>query len=180
MGQSLTRRNLGFVAAGSIAVGPIAAAAIANAADMSGDWFEVIKAQHQELDRLLGAVKAAGGHAARVSAFKTFSIYLSAHSMAEEVTVYPALAITGSEQESKQLYGEQDDAKVLVARIGDALAMHRDAEVSAMLDTLANALHAHVAEEENTDFPALMAKEDAMMNAKLTMDFKAAFQRAVS
>ncbi len=180
MDQALTRRNLGFVVAGAAAVGTVGAAALAGAADMDGDWFATIKAQHQELDRLLGAVKAAGSHSARVQAFKTFSIYLAAHSLAEEVTVYPALAITGSEQQSKQLYGEQDDAKVLVARIDDALAMHQDADVPAMLDKLGDALHAHVAEEEGTDFPALQAKEDAMMNAKLTTDFKAAFRRAAS
>lgn len=114
---------------------------------MAEDWFATIKAQHQELDRLLAAVKSAGSHPVRVAA-------------------------------SKQLYGEQDEAKVLVARIGDAISMNQDAEVPAMLDKLATALHAHVAEEENQDFPGLKAKEDAKMKAKLTADYHSAFQRA--
>jgi hypothetical protein len=185
MDQMITRRNLGLAAAGIVSFASLRSAEIAAAADMAGpdaagDWLDVIKSQHQELDRLLAAVKAAGAHGARVAAFKKFSIYLAAHSLAEEVTVYPALAITGSESASKQLYGEQDDAKVLVARIDDALALNQDAEVPAMLDKLANALHAHVAEEETQDFPPLKAKEDASANAKLTTDFKAAFHRAAS
>jgi hypothetical protein len=147
---------------------------------MGGDWLDTIKAQHRELDRLLGSVQSAGSHAERVAAFKRFSIYLSAHSLAEETTVYPALAITGSQGESKQLYGEQNDAKVLVARIDDALTMGQDADATAMLQTLAQALHAHVAEDENQDFPPLKARENAMMNAKLTADFNKAFMRAAS
>ena len=180
MDEKLTRRDLGLVAAGVISMGSAGFAQNAFALESVGDWLATIKAQHQELDRLLAAVKSSGSHPEQVAAFKKFSIYLAAHSMAEEVSVYPALAITGSEAASKQLYGEQDDAKVLVARINDALSMNHDAEVSAMLDKLGNALHAHVAEEENQDFPALKAKESATMNAKLTSEFKMAFQRAAS
>jgi len=178
MDSNFTRRDLGLIAAGVLSIGSTGLAASAVAAEAAGDWFETIKAQHQELDRLLGAVKSAGSHPVRVAAFKKFSIYLSAHCMAEETTVYPALAITGNEAASKQLYGEQDEAKVLVARIGDALSMNQDADVPVMLDKLATALHAHVAEEENQDFPGLKAKEDAKMNAKLTANYHSAFQRA--
>jgi hypothetical protein len=179
MDQTLTRRNLGIVA-GAAAVGMAGAASMAEPVETGEDWFATIKAQHKELDRLLAAVVAAGSHTARVAAFKTFSIYLSAHSLAEEVSVYPALAITGSDAASKQLYNEQDDAKVLVARIDDALAMRHDDDASAMLEKLGAALHAHVAEEENEDFPGLKSKESPAMNAKLTADFKMAFRRASS
>jgi len=180
MDSNFTRRDLGLIAAGVISIGSTGIAKTAAAAEAAEDWLATIKAQHQELDRLLGAVKSAGSHPARVAAFKKFSIYLSAHCMAEETTVYPALAITGNEAAAKQLYGEQDEAKVLVARIGDALSMNHDGDLPAMLDKLATALHAHVAEEENQDFPGLQAKADAKMNAKLTADYHGAFQRAAS
>jgi hypothetical protein len=180
MDPKITRRDLGLVAAGVLSIGSAGFVEIAAAAASDGDWLDTIKAQHEELDRLLAAVKSAGSHPEQVAAFKKFSIYLAAHSLAEEVTVYPALAITGSEAASKQLYGEQDDAKVLVARIDDALSMNHAAEVPAMLDKLGNALHAHVAEEENQDFPTLKAKESSTMNAKLTSEFKMAFHRAAS
>lgn len=180
MDQMITRRNLGLVAVGVFSMG---AAALSDAADPAedasgGDWLAIIKAQHKELDRLLSVVKSASTHESRVAAFKKFAVYLTAHSIAEETSVYPALAITGSEAASKQLYTEQDDAKVLVARIGDALSTGHDADVPALLDTLGNALHAHVAEEENQDFPPLKAKEDAAMNARLTEEFKQTFHRA--
>jgi hemerythrin superfamily protein len=183
MDQMISRRDLGLVAVGILSAGSVgfaetATAAAAMGADTGGDWLATIKAQHAELDHLLAAVKAAGSGAARTAAFKKFSIYLSAHSMAEETTVYPALAITGSEAESKQLYGEQDAAKVLVARIDDALSSGDDAEVPAMLETLGNALHAHVAEEENQYFPPLKARENATMNLKLSAEFNQAFRRA--
>jgi hypothetical protein len=178
MDLKLSRREFGLAAAGVVAMGSTAMSGFADAADSGGDWLDLIKAQHQELDHLLAAVKSAGSHEARVAAFKRFAVYLSAHSLAEEVTVYPALAITGSESASKQLYGEQDDAKVLVARVDNALATGRDADVPAMLDTLGTALHAHVEVEENQDFPPLKAKEDVATNARLTTEFKATFRRA--
>jgi len=178
MELKLSRRDFGLAAAGVVAMGATAMPGFAGAADAGGDWLDIIKAQHQELDRLLAAVKSAGSHEARVAAFKRFSVYLFAHCLAEEVTVYPALAITGSESASKQLYGEQDGAKVLVARVADALAAGHDSDLPAMLDTLGTALHAHVAEEENRDFPPLKAKEDAATNTRLTSEFKATFRRA--
>jgi hemerythrin superfamily protein len=183
MDQMISRRDLGLAAvsllsAGSIGFADTAAASSAMDAESGGDWLATIKAQHAELDHLLAAVKAAGSGEARIAAFKKFSIYLSAHSMAEETTVYPALAITGSEAASKQLYTEQDAAKVLVARIDDALSGGDGAEVPAVLDTLGNALHAHVAEEENQYFPPLKARENATMNAKLSTEFSQAFRRA--
>jgi hemerythrin superfamily protein len=181
MDENLSRRTLGLTALGMVSMASVGVARFVHATEMGGgDWLATIKAQHQELDRLLTAVQSAGSHTARVAAFKKFSIYLSAHSLAEELTVYPALAITGAASTSKQLYGEQDDAKVLVARIENALAANHDADVPTLLDALGNALHAHVAEEENQDFPALKAKEDATTNAKLTSDFKTTFQRAAS
>jgi hemerythrin superfamily protein len=183
MDQMISRRDLGLVAVSilataSVGFGETAAASATMGADTGGDWLATIKAQHAELDDLLAAVKAAGSRQARIAAFKKFSIYLSAHSMAEETTVYPALAITGSEADSKQLYGEQDAAKVLVARIDNALSSGAGADVPAMLETLGNALHAHVAEEENQFFPPLKAREDATMNAKLSSEFNQAFRRA--
>jgi hemerythrin superfamily protein len=183
MDQMISRRDLGLaavsvLAAGSVGFAATAAASATTGAETGGDWLATIKAQHAELDRLLAAVKAAGSREARIAAFKKFSIYLSAHSMAEETTVYPALAITGSEAASKQLYSEQDAAKVLVARIDDALSSGDGSDVPAMLDTLGNALHAHVAEEENEFFPPLKAREDATMNAKLSSEFSQAFRRA--
>ena len=180
MKMEISRRNLGLVVAGVAASDLVGVAGRAGAQDMGGDWFAMIREQHRELDRMLSAVQAAPTRSARVAAFKTFSSYLAAHSIAEETSVYPALAITGSQGESKQLYTEQDDAKVLVARIDNALAMGRDVEVPAMLESLASALHAHMAEEETQDFPALQAKVGPAMNAKLTSDFSRTFQRAAS
>ncbi|WP_420384401.1 hemerythrin domain-containing protein [Novosphingobium sp.] len=177
--QDMTRRNLGKLAAGAAVAGSIALTASAQAAPMGDDWFEMIKMQHREIDRRLMAVKSADTHPGRVAAFKAFATYLSAHSLAEEVSVYPAIAIMGAEPDAKQLYHEQDDAEILVGRIDNALAMHQDERVGPMLDTLAAALHAHVAEEEGTKFPALKSATNPMMNAKLTQDFHATFARAV-
>lgn len=180
MDQALTRRNLGVLAAGVAAAASIGSSGEAEAAMVATDWLAQIKHQHREIDRRLMMVKNASNHAARVAAFKAFATYLSAHSMAEENSVYPAIAITGSEASAKQLYHEQDDAEILVGRIDNALAMGQDDQVPAMLDTLATALHAHVAEEEGQVFPALQAAADARMNAKLSMDFSMAFNRAVA
>ena len=179
MTEGISRRALAAYAAGT-AAGVALLGGVAEAAASTSDWLATIKAQHQEIDRRLGMVRSATSPAARRAAFKAFANYLSAHSLAEETSVYPAIAITGSTPDAQQLYHEQDDAEILVARIDNKLAKGQDAEVSALLDQLATALHAHVAEEETRKFPALRQSADAAMNAKITADFKATFARAVA
>ena len=180
MDQDITRRNLGKLAAGVAAIGAMGLHAQAQAAPMGEDWLDMIIMQHKEIDRRLMALKSATTHAARMMAFKAFATYLTAHSVAEEVSVYPAIAITGAEVDAKQLYHEQDDAEILVGRIEHALTMGHDDQIAPMLETLGTALHAHVAEEEGTKFPALKSAAGPMMNAKLTADFHATFARAVA
>jgi hemerythrin superfamily protein len=181
MDQVLTRRNLGKLAAVAAAATSIGLSGVAKAAEAMGDdWFATIKMQHREIDRRLMAVKNASTHMARVAAFKSFAIYLTAHSVAEETSVYPAIAIKESDAAAKQLYHEQDDAEILVGRIENALAMDEDAQIGPMLDQLAMALHAHVDEEETQKFPALQSAADARLNARISTQFNATFNRAMS
>lgn len=114
-----------------------------------------------------------------MAAFKAFANYLAAHSFAEEVSIYPAIAISGNEAGSKRLYDEQDDAKILVARIKGALVRGDERTASDLLTRLGQALDAHVAEEENERFPALHARLDQAANARVGQDFHATFARAM-
>jgi hemerythrin superfamily protein len=142
----------------------------------TGNWLAQIKAQHVEIKRLLDAVKAAPAPQ-RSTQFKRFATLLTGHSIAEEVAIYPGIAIEGDQSGAMSLYDEQQMAKITVARIDDAITAGHDAEAMQLLGQLESALMAHVAEEENQRFPALLEKTPTAMNNKMTADFRQQFSR---
>lgn len=183
MDRLLTRRTLGLAAAGASALGAVGGLAGARAQEMSGpgggDWFEMIRRHHQEIARRLEAFQAAQDHEAQMAAFQAFSAINAAHSIAEEISVYPALQMNGAQDPSWHLYHEQDEAKVLSARINTALAMHRGDEAQSLAAQLKTALLHHVAEEENQIFPRLRSMADGQINALLTRTYAMEFHRAM-
>jgi hemerythrin superfamily protein len=178
--EVVSRRALGLVAmttAAAAAVGPALAQTPAIGPLTEGNWFDEIKAQHREIARLFQAAMSASDVPARRREVKRLATLLTGHSIAEEVAVYPGIYIDGDEQGALELYREQQMAKIMLARIDDALAMNHPDEASDLLGKLQSAVQAHVQEEEQQRFPALMQKADAAMNDKMTRDFKMQFTR---
>jgi hemerythrin superfamily protein len=178
--DTLSRRALGLVAvttAAAAAVGP----AMAQPADIgpltAGNWFDEIKAQHRAIARLFQAAMSAPDVPGRRREVKRLATLLTGHSIAEEVAVYPGVYIEGDQQGALELYKEQQMAKIMLARIDDALAMNHPDEAMQLLGQLQSAVQAHVHEEEDERFPALMSKADAAMNDKMTRDFRMSFTR---
>jgi hemerythrin superfamily protein len=179
----VSRRSLGLLAAGAAAAA--AAPALGQPAGKggmaagltAGDWMAQVRAQHREIDRHFQLVKTAKTDADRTSHFRMLASLLSGHSLAEEVALYPGLFIQGEESDSKEAYDEQSMAKVLTARIDNAMAMGRRDEAMKLVGQLETAVKAHVAHEEKEWYPALMKKATAQMNAKMTADFRREFTK---
>ena len=182
-----TRRDLGALALGGIAAAAAAPAMAAPAMGMpsvgaltAGDWMAQVKAQHMAIDRQFAALKATrdGDTAGRTAGLKMLATLLTGHSIAEEVALYPGVAMKGDTAGSDQLYIEQQHAKVMVAELDNM--PKTGPEFLARLTTLETALKAHVAEEEGQRYPALMRAATPAENAKMTADLRREFTRYIA
>jgi hemerythrin superfamily protein len=175
----VSRRSLGLLAVATAAVASAAPALAQGAAGplTEGNWLEEIKAQHREIARLFQAAMSAPDAPGRRREVKRLATLLTGHSIAEEVAIYPGVYVDGDEVGALELYKEQQMAKILLARIDDALATGHADEATRLLGQLQSAVQAHVAEEEQQKFPALVSKASAQMNDKMTTDFRATFTR---
>lgn len=179
----LSRRNLGLAAVGVAATAALAPA-LAGAQPLrdpdltQGDWMKQVKAQHLAIDTHMRRVEEARSPLERERHFRRVKALLSAHSYAEDVSLYPGLAMVGHRDDAKQLYNQQDDAKILTAEL-DSMSPG-DPRFMDKFRTLAAAVRAHVREEEDRDYPELMRRADPNMNRKMTNDFRREFQKAIT
>ena len=74
---------------------------------------------HQQIEAGFDAVKAAAGADARRAAQKQLALILTGHSLAEEVVLYPAMALSDQKAHSGEAYTEQSAAKVQLAALDD-------------------------------------------------------------
>lgn len=143
----------------------------------AGDWMQQVRAQHREIDRHFAMLKNTRDRDAgmRDMHLKQLATVLTGHSIAEEVALYPGVAITGDRPGSDKLYMDQQHAKVMVAEID---AMPRMGPMfMERLTALEAAIKAHVAEEETQKYPQLMRTATREMNLKMTADFRREFTR---
>lgn len=178
----LSRRNTLLAGAAAAAALLPLREAVAQTAAAGGDWFAMVKAHHALIARTFDEVLASDGKpaAARDRLLKKLAYQLTAHSVAEENVLYPALALNGMTTESDKLYLDQAHAKVMNADL-DMTAMMKGKPQGggAWLDK-AKALQAavlkHAKEDEEADlYPKLQQKLDAGMNAMLTAEYRRQF-----
>jgi hemerythrin superfamily protein len=167
---TFSRRALGAGVAGLAAIVAMRRA-VAQTAMAGGTWLDMVKRHHglivATFDRILATND--GQAAERAALQKRLAYLLTAHSVAEENVLYPALARIGMTRGSDQLYMEQAHAKVINA----------DLELSAKgtsvwlrkVSDLKTALVHHAKDEEEDDlYPKLMSAAGSM-NGKLTSDY---------
>lgn len=154
---------------------PLTRGGIGAARDLvQGDWFAQVRAQHQAVDRMFAAVRAARGANQRLGLFRDLKLALTAHSVAEEVSLYPGLALSGQRQAADRAYQEQSEAKILLAELDSLDPVGRQFEDR--LNTLMTAIRSHVEAEERDWYPQLQRRAGAM-NDKMTRDFRQSFRR---
>lgn len=144
----------------------------------SGSWLELILNQHLEIEAGFAAVREATLPGARRLAQKQLAEILTGHSLAEEVVLYPALALHDEKAASEMAYVEQSATKVQLAALDDLDPMSQD--YLDKLEHIEGAVTHHMYQEEGTWFPKLQKKCDAQLQARLAQKYQEEFTRYVT
>ena len=147
---------------GSRLLPPLIASATGSAkAARSGDPFDTLVADHRQILSLLDGMVANHDASAvrRGSLFLMLKRKLGKHALAEEDVVYPILhRESGELSESKDLYDEHADMKILLFELEERLKS--GADWSEPVGTLRDLIRSHIDEEEQVVFPRLRARMD--------------------
>ena len=143
---------------------------------MKGDWLRIVKAHHEMLERAFDELVDGGSDPSRRPIlYKRLAYLLTAHSVAEENAIYPALAMCGLQSESDRLYLDQAHAKVMNAMLDMADDKLGDAWLQRVLE-LRSAVLAHARQDEEGDlYPRLVAAIDAPTATKLGVAYRREF-----
>jgi len=115
-----------------------------------GDWLSQIVDHHREIESQFAAVKAAAAPDARRAAQQKLALLLTAHSIAEETAIYPAMAAHDQPGHAELAYQEQSAAKMelgLLERLDPLSEDYHD-----KLAHIEGAVAHHVYSEEGTWF----------------------------
>ncbi len=134
---------------------------------VSGDWDEILQAEHRAVDQMFVEMMAPSATAARRADLSAMvKDALSQHALREENAVYPALRRFGVEQEARELFVEHADMKTTLAVI--TTQPPTDPQWMEAANALVTGVRGHVMEEEMEIFPAFKARLSADDNAMLT------------
>ena len=153
--------------------------AVAQTAAGRGDWLAMIQAHHAMIARSFEDLMASQSrtYLQRDRLIARIGYQLTAHSVAEENIIYPALAMAGMTSDSDKLYLDQSHAKVMNAQL--ELAAHANRTGGQWMEP-ARALQAAVLkhakeDEEGRLYPQLKQKLSAEQNALLTAGYAREF-----
>lgn len=147
----------------------------ARAAAQPGDWLSIILDHHEGIESAFAEVKSANGAENRKRALNRLGILLNGHAMAEEVTVYPAVAKAESKMSAETAYTEQVAAKMQLAAL--ELLDPNSQEFNDKLGHLEGAVLHHVYKEESEWFPELKRKADQELQAHVKERYLAEYGR---
>ena len=153
--------------------------AVAQTSLAGGDWFQMVQAHHALIAQTLEALVNSGNASTsrRAGVLNKLAYQLTAHSVAEENVLYPALSNNGMTREADMLYLDQSHAKVLNAEIDMAAAM--GSPPSAWLDkakALQTAVLKHAKEDEEASlYPRLQQAGGPAMQTRLTALYQSQF-----
>jgi len=151
--------------------------AVAQTAARGGDWLAMIKAHHALVSTTLDAMLASGNtlFERRRRMQRTLAYQMTAHSVAEENVIYPALAIAGLISESDKLYLDQAHTKVMNAQLELTNLKDESAWLEKVRALQAAVLKHAKEDEEGTIYPRLHQQMDAQRNAVLTAAYAREF-----
>ncbi len=141
-------------------------------------WLAMVLDHHELIEGCFAAVKGAETAEAQRAAQAQLAELLTAHSLAEEVVLYPAMALDDQKGHATTAYAQQSAAKVQIAALDDLEPLSQD--YLDKLEHLRAAVAHHVYEEESTWFPALAREADDAKGAQLTARYDEEFDRYMS
>lgn len=147
----------------------------AQAVAAPGSWLAEILAHHRKIEALFDAVEIAETPAGRQRAQKDLAFLLTAHSIAEEAAVYPALAADKQVGHAELAYQEQSAAKMEMGLLERLDPMSQD-----YLDKLGHirgAVTHHIYSEEGTWFLQLAEDVGPDEQDRITARYREEFER---
>jgi hemerythrin superfamily protein len=151
------------------------ARAKAEALATAGDWLFQILAHHRQIEALFDQLEAASTVETRRATQKRLGLLLTGHSIAEEVSIYPAMAGHHQVAHSELAYQEQSAAKMEFGLLEELDPLSEDYQDK--LDHIRGAVAHHVYSEEGTWFPDLVETAPPEVQAKLSARYKEEFER---
>lgn len=145
----------------------------ARAASKGRDWLGALLDHHEQIEAAFDAVRMSTNAAERKQAQKALASLLTAHSVAEENVLYPALAQADEKRHATMAYTEQSAAKLQLGLLDYLPPMSQEYEDK--LEHLRGAVLQHVYQEESTWF--LELRDKAPDQALLTQRYMEEFER---
>jgi hemerythrin superfamily protein len=155
-------RTGGALAAGAalgilagLAVSPARKAMLQGVEALAGDWYDVLKAEHQAVEALFELALATSERqvARRQMLLTQIAHALNKHAIQEENVVYPALSKIDAEA-AKHLVSDHGEMKTLLSDLQYVIDKSDPAWLQTMRK-LSDAVIAHAREEEDEIFPKL-------------------------
>jgi len=140
-----------------------------------GDWLSLALDHHRDIEAAFATIKTAAPGPSRVAAMKTLRTLLTAHSVAEEAVIYPAMTEAGEKGPATMAYGEQALTKTQMAKLEKIDPASQD--FIAKVEEISAAVRHHMYEEEATWFPQLKKRSPAADQSLITSRFQEEFQR---
>jgi iron-sulfur cluster repair protein YtfE (RIC family) len=147
---------VGLLAGLAATVGRKAAAQATDA--LTGDWSDVLKAEHLLLAELFDLIDMTKHHqgARRRRLFARLRLALDKHAFQEESVIYPALKLADPDGPADRLFADHAEVKTLLYKIEQMSA--DDHAWIRQVHALRAAIEAHMREEEDVIFPHLQSK----------------------
>jgi hypothetical protein len=147
----------------------------AFAAATTGDWLSLVLGHHETIEAAFLAVREATTAGEQVAAQKKLATLLTAHSVAEEAVLYPALSAANEESHAVKAYSEQSAAKLQMGLLERLEPMSQD--YMDKLEHIRGAVAHHVYEEEGNWFLDIKANLSPMEQERLTARYSEEFSR---
>lgn len=153
------------------------ARAKARAAAGPDDWLSMILDHHVQLENAFAKTASASDASSRSAQMKRLGVILTAHAIAEENAVYPAMAMETSKGNATHAYTEQATVKIEMAKLEKLDPM--SAEFLAKLEEIRAAVAHHMVEEEGNWFHELAETLPVQDQQMITKNYTEAFSRFV-
>jgi hemerythrin superfamily protein len=167
MSQNIITRRSFAALAGATGLSAITRGAAAQSgsttpsAVTTGDPFQMLADDHRRVEQLMQQIES-GSPQQRETLLKELQKELTAHSVAEENVIYPAMVRLGRERrDAKELYDEHGQVKLALFDL--EVMPTTDQKWMDRFSELKRSLMKHVQEEEKEDFPKLRQALDPHM-----------------
>lgn len=140
-----------------------------------GSWLHTVIDQHRQIEAMFDEARMAQSSAEREMAARRLAQLLSAHSMAEETVLYPAIARGGHKGHAAMAYEEQSMTKIELAAL-EQLDPESE-EWQDKLEHIRKAVAHHVYEEESEWFRELHRSAEGSEAQMLNQRFEEEFSR---